>query len=118
MNNLTADPNDWEGRRQLSLAPAMRADSSNALAAVFHALKHSVDELRPIVIPPRHERLIALCLFALALLSAADVWLTRVAANAAPPGYINSATVPPSSIRVVAAHPALSASMVTAASPY
>jgi hypothetical protein len=118
MNNLTAEPNDWEGRRPFSLAPAISAEPSNVLAGIFHAGKQSVQELRPIVIPPRHERLIGLCLFALALLSAADVWLTRLAANAAPPGYITSATVPPNDIRVVAYRPALSASMVTAASPF
>jgi hypothetical protein len=54
----------------------------------------------------------------LVLLAIANVWVTRATADSAIPSYATSATSPRKTIRVATFHPDLSASMLTAASPF
>lgn len=118
MMNFATDQNDWEERRRLSFALAMRADTSSTRAGVYRLLKQAFHELGTVVMPQPHEKIIGLSLMVLALLATADVWVAQMAARSAPPPYITSRAPNPETVRVAPVHPALSASMISAASPF
>ena len=80
----TGHAQDWEGRRRLSLALAMRAETPNPLELLWRAFGQSVHDVRAVVVPRPYERLIAGILFVLALLFVADLWTSQITARTAP----------------------------------
>jgi hypothetical protein len=112
------DQNDWEEHRRLTFALSIHLDGPQILSSKYRSLKHAADELWDIVMAPPYGRVIALSLLVLIILLSADIWLTQLAASAPPAQYPPSQADHESTIRAAAVHPALNASMNSAASPF
>jgi hypothetical protein len=109
---------NWEARRRLSFALAIRAETPTTLPGFCRVLKQVFHWLWITVTALCHEQIIGLTLLVAALLSTGGVWVTQVVASSPASQHITSAANDASAIRIALVHPALNASMISAASPY
>ena len=118
MNDPKINMGEWEARRRLSFAMAMRSETPVTLAGIWRAIKQASHTLTSIALASANGRTIELALLILGLSLNAGVWITQSTADANPEQHSVSSPTHTVSAQIASVHPDLSATMTFAASVF